>query len=848
MKKAAKITGIVLGTLVALFLLADLALQLPWLPATARKAVAENVEGGRLDFASLKVSLLRHFPAVHISSDSLTLDMKGDPMLRLGSLNVQANPLGIIFGKIRIKQVEFRDMDLTIHRYADTLAVALEENDEVTDTSSFSLPEWMPEVDLVSLSVCGDSKVNFIDHVSGRGAISSPVSLDVSASAVPHSGLVNLKVPLFKAGVGDALSLELKADARDILSESPSVSLVSGGETDLATLTGLLSGLDLAADGHLYFGLDADIAGEELKDYIFRKSKFSGFVSSPGVKGRMDADSLSFRVGGPDIRLSASSDGADLEVRADSVFFRKSSDLKARARNLALDGKIFKVRKKSRMVPRMEAGIAGDRIFIKAGPHRIGMKDLDVDASLEKRLRRETAENIDTSAWKFGIEWNPAGSIHLGGAFISTPMLPLRTRVAAFDGSFNPRQIKLDTLAIKCGTSDISVKGTVDGVRRALLGKGKLAVSVDAHSRRINANELIVALTEGRSIKVEDTEEMESEHSFVKDSIDVQVDTVPAVPYIRVPGNLDASFKIVADKVDYSDVRIEPFRAYLKVADRTAQITRASAKTSVGDIGLSAFYSTPASSDISIGADLNLKNISAANIIHMLPTVDEMMPALKSFEGALGCNLTLTSKLDTAMNILIPTFDAVINISGRDLYVRDAGDLRRITKLLLFKDKNIGHIEDLNVNAVVHDGQVELFPFELGVDRYRLALSGVQNFDKTMSYHVSIMKAPFIIIPFGINMVGSLDKWKIRLGRAKYHNGKVPVYTEQIDEMRINVRESISDIFRRGVRGAMRSSRQYARKAVDSKAAADTLSAETLIGTAEYMQIDSLLTNYGKTD
>jgi hypothetical protein len=195
--------------------------------------------------------------------------------------------------------------------------------------------------------------------------------------------------------------------------------------------------------------------------------------------------------------------------------------------------------------------------------------------------------------------------------------------------------------------------------------------------------------------------------------------------------------------------------------------------------------------------------MSAEGIIQMLPMVDDLMPALRSFKGNLGCRVSVTGQLDTMMNVIMPTVDGLIRITGRDLEVTDAGELRKITRLLLFKNKNIGRIEDLNVDAIIENNQMEIYPFVVGVDRYRIALMGVQGLDRKMRYNASIIKAPLLPIKFGVNIFGDLDNMKFSIGRSKYRNGKVPVFTEELDDIQINIGHAIRDIFDTGVEKAV---------------------------------------------
>ena len=107
------------------------------------------------------------------------------------------------------------------------------------------------------------------------------------------------------------------------------------------------------------------------------------------------------------------------------------------------------------------------------------------------------------------------------------------------------------------------------------------------------------------------------------------------------------------------------------------------------------------------------------------------------------------------------------------------------------------------VEGVIRDNTLEVFPFIIKMDRYMLALSGIQNLDMSYKYHASLIKSPFLI-KLGVDVYGDdFDNMKFRIGKAKYRNGNVPVFSAVVDQTRINLAKSIHDIFEKGVDAAV---------------------------------------------
>lgn len=671
--------------------------------------------------------------------------------------------------------------------------------------------------------------------------LGTTLNVDVDASMSPDK-VLNARIEEFLARTR-GLKLQLSGSARDLLCGDPRIKASLTGFAKLDSLVHLLpedSGID--ADGKVDIELAADARLSELNQYKFQDATLSGKIASEGIFFAMPADTIDIQTYNPAIDLSSSKRGIELKADIDSARVALGSDTRLRVRGMKNSGYLHKVENRfGTLVPKLEVSSDEDRIYFRSGNTRVMAMKTSIAASVQKVVRpeRKTPADeermhrfdslrranpgmlmaqqvrekdfakadisiaLDSSITSYLKQWRPYARISVRRASVMTPALPLRTRVRGLYGSFDGDRLSLDTLAVKCGSSDAVASGSVSGLRRSLIGRNRFKANLDIRSKKLNLNEIIAALQIAQSNQVDTTTRGEEDESFI---IDTLADVIPdstRMALIVVPGNVDASLKVHADEINYTDILITPGTATVNLKDRVLQLADTRLVTNLGNIDLDAFYSTQTKKDITAGADLRLSDVSAEGIIHMLPSVDSLMPALKSFQGKLNCDVTATTRLDTCMNILMPTLDGVVRIQGKNLRIDDAGDLRRITKLLVFKNKNIGDIDDLYVNAVVHDSRLEVYPFILGVDRYQLALYGVQGFDKSMNYQVSILRSPFLI-RFGIKMYGKLDDWHFGLTRPQYRNGTVPAFSQELDSLQINLGTSIRDIYRHGIEGVQR--------------------------------------------
>ena len=188
----------------------------------------------------------------------------------------------------------------------------------------------------------------------------------------------------------------------------------------------------------------------------------------------------------------------------------------------------------------------------------------------------------------------------------------------------------------------------------------------------------------------------------------------------------------------------------------------------------------------------------------MMPAIDTIMPLLKSFKGLVDCEFAATASLDTNMNIIMPSINGVIRIGGENLTMSGEKMFSDLAKKLKFKDKEEGRIDKMTVEGIIQDNTLEVFPFIVDIDRYTLALSGKHNLDQSFRYHASIIRSP-MVFKVGVDIYGpDFENMKFKIGKPKYKNTKIPVFTEVIDRTRINLAESIRGIFEKGVEAAVR--------------------------------------------
>ena len=542
-------------------------------------------------------------------------------------------------------------------------------------------------------------------------------------------------------------------------------------------------------------------------------------------------------------------------LRANHLTMTGQDSLYLSIRGSSNSFKLSNKREGEAQLPILSVSSRNKGIFLRSGPNRIGLRQASVNAHAVKMVESASARrgrlldslgrvypgverdsllrhhfrtrmagrkmpdylsekdfrssdvriNLGETVTSYFNDWTLGGGLTVNDGLLISPYFPLKNRMENIEGSFNNNTLTLSNVTLRSGDSDVSAQGKITGLQRAVAGRGMINMDMALTSDYLDANQLLAAYDAGsRYVPARSDASLTDEQYAEKLNAvaEASSDSLGS-PLIVLPANLNANLSLQGNEIKYSDLDVTWFASDIKLKRRTLQVTNTVATSNMGDIYFEGFYSTRTKKDLTAGFDLNLVDITADKVITLFPQVDSIVPMLKTFKGMLDCELAATSQIDTNMNLIPPTINGVMSIKGSDLSIHDDGAFRKVARILMFKDKSIGKIEDMSVQGLISDNVLEVFPFVLSVDRYSLAMSGLQNFDQSFNYHVSVLKSP-VPFKFGVDLFGNFDDWKWKLVKARYKDANVPVYTKELNSMQLNLMNSIHEIFNRGVEEAVR--------------------------------------------
>ena len=216
-------------------------------------------------------------------------------------------------------------------------------------------------------------------------------------------------------------------------------------------------------------------------------------------------------------------------------------------------------------------------------------------------------------------------------------------------------------------------------------------------------------------------------------------------------------------------------------------------------MNMTALYSAPTKKDITFAAGIDLNKLNLKQVLAEIPKLDSIMPMLAEIDGIVDAKLALTTDLDSLMNLKMETVDMALKLSGDSLVLLDSETFKTVAKWMMFKRKDRNMIDHMDVEVMVHDGYLDLYPVIFDMDRYRLGVVGNNDMNFNLDYHVAVIKSP-IPFKFGINIKGTPEKMKIRLGKARLNEKSVAQSRNITESARVNLLSEMRRLFRRGVR------------------------------------------------
>ncbi len=335
---------------------------------------------------------------------------------------------------------------------------------------------------------------------------------------------------------------------------------------------------------------------------------------------------------------------------------------------------------------------------------------------------------------------------------------PQGVKIMQAKADFTPERVNLSQFDSKLGESPVQASGFISNYMNYLLTdtetlKGQLSLN----SEKFNVNEWMSS--------AEDT-----------------ASTEPAV--IELPKNIDFILSVAAAEVLYDDLNLKDVRGNMVLRNGILKFTDAEMATLGGKITLNGSYDPSDLTTPKFDFDLNLADISIPQAFQSFNTVQAFAPIAKNLTGLFNSTISFSGKLGQDMMPILSSLDGNGLLKIAQTSLQDSKILEGITRLTKLSDTNTLLLKNLLISITLHDGVMDVEPFDVKLWDYQANVQGSAGFDGAINYLVNMQipagkfgsQANAILatisgtptdensmIPVALNLTGSYNSPKIAL-------------------------------------------------------------------------------------
>lgn len=380
---------------------------------------------------------------------------------------------------------------------------------------------------------------------------------------------------------------------------------------------------------------------------------------------------------------------------------------------------------------------------------------------------------------EFLKKFRATGKIALKQFRFKDPYFPLPMSVRKVDMDFDGDTLDLKNFRMRVGRSAINLNGEVNNVRRFLLRGQTLNGNLDLQSRRLDLNQIMKAYYVASekaatkdSISADLNIEMMEEENLAVDTEGAELDSISQSALIVIPENLNLTFRANVDTILMSKMKLIDFAGRARVNEQALSIANLSTSTQVGKMAMHVSYTCKDTQKAGVEGAIEMDSVQIGELVTALPELDSIMPMLRSFKGSVACEASMVAQLDSAMNVVLPSVNAGVFLKGENLVLLDGETFSEIAKMLMFSKKTENLIDSVSVEMLVKNNEIEIYPFMVSMDKYRLGVGGTQGLDESFNYHVALLKP----IMLGLDVYGKdFDNIKFKLATVKFKNSNTVI-------------------------------------------------------------------------
>lgn len=755
MKKGVKIGLIVLGSLVALIILALVVIPIIFKPQLLKMAQNElNKQlNAEVQFADLDISLIRHFPQASISLESLSVVNKapfeGDTLASLANFTVRVNLLSLFdLSNLEVHEILLDRPHIYGHRDSlgranwdialkDSTATTKEKTSDESGETNLRLKLRKFEIRDAIVTYLDDSTLldARLKHLNftlggdlGLKQTQLALALDIDSVHFASGGLTyvpNLRFG-FKASIDADLENKIFKLADNEIALNDFILSLAGqvgmhGEaidTDLTLVTNKaeIAGL-LSLVPALY---TQDLKGLKTSGTL----QLSGFVKGTMYEKQLPNAEVKLTINNGTFQYAAlpkAVTGLELDFLAKVNGTEQDSSI-LQLNNLALKLGGNPVRLQARVTTplsdpnlwakaegHVELGTLGE--FFPLGDRKLtGSVDLDLKAAgLLSAMKKQKFEECTVDG------------------FLGMKNVKLTQAVAEHDAllndlafRFSQKALTLEKFDANIGSSDVRIVGGISNYLPYYFGKEIIEGNLELASKKLDLRELLPNSTEEKQ-------------EAVKDSTASVKLTPEQLDLFR---RISFAMRLQIDDLFFQEYEMTKAGGRIDIKDGEVRIGNLGCVLFGGDARISGLLNLKTESYTS-ALDVNVKDFDVAACAQGTKMVRDLVPGIEYCTGHVGVKFTSNCSLDESFAPQLETVNATGRLDVGELAIKNAPLFLKFGEVLGNSDLANPTFKGGSANFEIEKGTLTIEPYNLKIKEVEGNIGGQVKLDQTMDMRLN---------------------------------------------------------------------------------------------------------------
>lgn len=774
MKKALKITGIVLGSLILILAIIPFAFE-GKIYETIQKKANENLKA-TISFSDVDLSLLRNFPHLRVTVNDLKVvnhaPFENVTLANIKDFTVVINIKSLFTDNIEVTQILLNEPTMDVRVMADGTA-----NYDITipDSAKVEQPEEPSKPVKVALKKYGIEKGNIRYDDKSLAMVMDFKNLNHEGSGDLADAITTLstyttadQTTFWFDGVTYASKAETEIKA-DLLMDMDKMRFeFKDNEIRLNQLylqmNGWVNMPEEDIDMDIQFGatktdfknLLSMVPMEFAKDLegvdATGKIELNGYVkgtyndkSMPGIGLKVGIENGRFKY--PDLPKSVDDVQVKLAVVAD-MNNEDNTTVDLDKCHLSIGGNPIDIKLHLKtpesdpyidFLGKFNINLATLKDVIPIGKEEKLTGIIDADMMFKGHVSAAEKGNV--------ADLQAQGKLDITEMDYESDSLPYDILLHKMNLTFDPQQALLNQMDIKVGNSEMKMKGALTHYLEYAINDEKLVGSLDFYSPKINVNDFMT--TSADAPAAETTTE------------NTTTDTASAV--VILPKNIDFTLRSKIDNLIYDKANFTQVGGEIHVDNGAAIFRDLGLNGLGGNVVLNGLYDGDEGHHPRIDMDFALNQVDIQTTIKTFATLGKWSSMAQSCNGKVSIKMNMKSLLDRQMMPINSSVDANGRLITQEIIVSNYAPIVKVAeKVNMDKWKKPVALKDINVGFVIKNGVIKFDPFTFKVDDIPVKMEGSatleEKIDYTIETDVPFEKFPSSAVNQANSFLGQINK------------------------------------------------------------------------------------------